>query len=99
MASSQATRLGYATSLYTLVSGIDRGLISKREGNFLHPLSLHAWRWGSAGTREGTEKRVALGQRPWTTEAERVTRSVVRSVGASLLLVRWDGHDEALTTA
>ena len=40
MASSQATRLGYATSLYTLVSGIDRGLTSKREVNFLRPLSV-----------------------------------------------------------
>jgi len=42
----------------------------------------------------GTHRRDLVPQGP-----KRVTRSVVRSVGASLLLVRWDGHDEALTTA
>ena len=42
----------------------------------------------------GTHRRDLVPQGP-----KRVTRSVVRSVGASLLLVRLDGHDEELTTA
>jgi hypothetical protein len=40
---------------------------------------------------------VPLGQRPVTTEAERVTRSVALSVRASLLLVRLYGGDAALS--
>jgi Transposase DDE domain len=59
-------------------------------------LSLYAGRWGVEVTIKELKSGLHLGQMQVTKEAERVTRSVARSVVASLLLVRLYGHNEAL---
>lgn len=60
-------------------------------------LSIDAWRWGIEVTIKELKSGLHLGQMQVTKEAERVTRSVALSVLADLLLVRWYGHDEALS--
>src|SRR5207247_1172070 len=61
--------------------------------------SMSAWRWGVEGTIKARKSGWPLGQMHVTKEAERVGRSVVLSVLADLLLVRWYGRDEAWTHA
>ena len=61
--------------------------------------SLYARRWGGEVTMKARKSGWHLGQRHVTKERERVGRSVVLSVRASLLLTRLSGHDETLTTA
>src|SRR5262245_38938105 len=59
-------------------------------------LSMYAWRWGVELTIKELKSGLHLGQMQVTKEAERVRRSVVLAVLASLLLLRLDGRDEAL---
>jgi hypothetical protein len=61
--------------------------------------SIYARRWGVEGTMKELQSGWHWGQRQVTTERERVGRSVVLSVLASLLLLRLYGHDEALIKA
>jgi hypothetical protein len=60
-------------------------------------LSIYARRWGVELTIKELKSGLHLGEMQVTKDAERVTRSVVLSVLAYLLLVRLYGHDEALT--
>jgi hypothetical protein len=75
--------------------GVQRLVTNLTEASTGAMLSLDAWRWGIEVTRKALKSGWHWSQRQGTTEAERVTCSV----GAYLLLVQWDGHDEALTTA
>ena len=58
--------------------------------------SISARRWGIELTIKELKSGLHLGQMQVTTEAERVTRSVVLPVVAYLLLVRLYGHDALL---
>jgi hypothetical protein len=60
-------------------------------------LSRYAWRWGVELTRKELQSGRPLGRMQVTQAAARVRRSMALSVGASLLRVRWYGHDAALT--
>jgi hypothetical protein len=62
-------------------------------------LSISARRWGIEGTMKALNSGWHVGQRQVTQERERVGRSVVLSVLASLRLVHLYGHDEALIKA
>jgi hypothetical protein len=61
-------------------------------------LSLYAWCWGVEVTIKELKSGLHLGQMQVTRDKDRVKRSVALPVCAYLLLVRFYGRDESLSS-
>jgi hypothetical protein len=75
--------------------GVKSIVTNRTEASAGEGLRIYAWRWGVEVTIKELKSGLHVGQMHVPKEAERVTRSVARSVWASRLLVRLYGHDEA----